>query len=74
MSPSPHRGWLLAALAATALYAVVHLSSGNPMLILAALVCGLFWGLLYQRTGSITLVVISHTAWNLTVFLGFPFS
>ena len=59
-------------LAATGLYAVVHLSSGNPMLILAAVVCGLFWGLLYQRTGSIALVVISHTAWDLVVFLTLP--
>jgi hypothetical protein len=61
-------------LAATGLYAVVHLSSGNPMLILAALVCGLFWGLLYQRTSSIALVVISHTAWDLVVFLVAPFT
>jgi len=59
-------------LAATALYAVVHLFSGNPLLILAALVCGLFWGVLYQRTGSIVLVVISHTAWDLVVFLILP--
>ena len=61
-------------LAATALYAAVHFSSGNPMLILAALVCGLFWGILYQRTGSVLLVAISHTAWDLTVFLLLPFS
>ena len=61
-------------LVATVLYAAVHLSSGNPMLILAALVCGFFWGYLYQRTGSLLLVIISHTAWDLTVFLFLPFS
>ena len=43
------------------------------MLILAVLGCGLLGGMLYQRPGSITLVIISHTVWNLTVFLLLPF-
>jgi membrane protease YdiL (CAAX protease family) len=67
-------GRLPGLLLATALYTAVHLSSGNPMLILAALVCGLYWGYLYQRTGSILLVVVSHTVWDLMVFLLLPFS
>ncbi|MCX6997685.1 MAG: CPBP family intramembrane metalloprotease [Kiritimatiellaeota bacterium] len=61
-------GWLLA----TALYTGIHLASGNPMLLLAALVCGLYWGWLYLRYRSLVLVVVSHTAWDLTVFLLFP--
>ncbi|MCX7007207.1 MAG: CPBP family intramembrane metalloprotease [Kiritimatiellaeota bacterium] len=60
--------------AATGLYAAAHLASGNPMLVLAALVCGLFWGALYQRTGSVLLVAINHAAWNLAVYLLLPFS
>ena len=56
----------------TVLYATVHLSSGNPLLLLAALVCGLFWGVLFQRTGSLALVVISHTAWDLAVYVLLP--
>jgi len=61
-------------LAAAALYTLVHLGSGNPILILAAAVCGLFWGALYLRTGSILLVAVSHTLWDLAVFIFFPFS
>jgi uncharacterized protein len=62
-------GWL----AATALYALVHVGSGNPMLVLAAAVCGLFWGFLYMKTGSALLVVVSHTVWDIAVFLIAPF-
>jgi uncharacterized protein len=65
----PVAGWL----AATALYALVHAGSGNPMLVLAAAVCGLFWGYLYMKTGSALLVVVSHTVWDLAVFLIVPF-
>jgi membrane protease YdiL (CAAX protease family) len=65
----PISGWL----AATALYALVHAGSGNPMLVLAAAVCGLFWGFLYMKTGSFLLVAVSHTAWDAAVFLLFPF-
>ena len=61
-------------LAATAVYALVHAGSGNPMLVLAAAVCGLFWGYLYLRTKSILLVLISHTIWDLAVFILFPFT
>ena len=63
-------GWLLA----TAIYAVVHAGSGNPMLVLAAVVCGLFWGFLFLRTRSVWLVAVSHTVWDLAVFVVFPFS
>jgi hypothetical protein len=66
----PGRGFA----AATALYMAVHLGSGNPMLVLAAAVCGVFWGLLYRRTGSVLLCAASHTLWDLAVFLFFPFT
>jgi uncharacterized protein len=59
--------------AAAALYTLVHLGSGNPMLVLAAAACGLFWGALYDRTGSVLLVAISHTLWDIAVFVLFPF-
>ena len=58
---------------AAAVYAVVHAGSGNPMLVLAAAVCGLFWGYLYLRTDSVLLVAVSHTVWDLAVFVVFPF-
>jgi len=60
--------------AVTALYTAVHINSGNPMLVLAAAVCGIFWGYLYRRTGSVLLCAASHTLWDLAVFLFFPFS
>lgn len=56
------------------LYTFVHLASGNIMLVLAAGVCGLFWGYLYLRHGSVTLNVVSHTLWDVTVFLWLPFN
>jgi len=56
------------------LYAAVHLSSGNPMLVIAAAVCGIFWGWLYLRFRSLVLNVISHTVWDLLVFVILPFS
>jgi uncharacterized protein len=57
----------------TLLYASVHLASGNIMLMLAAAVCGVFWGGLYLRFRSPLLNVISHTVWDLLVFVVFPF-
>jgi hypothetical protein len=62
-------GFVLASL----LYASVHLASGNIMLILAAAVCGVFWGWLYLRFRSPLLNVVSHTVWDLLVFVIFPF-
>jgi membrane protease YdiL (CAAX protease family) len=62
-------GFILASL----LYASVHLASGNVMLILAAAVCGVFWGWLYLRFRSPLLNAVSHTVWDLLVFVVFPF-
>ena len=60
-------------LAATALYTGIHISSLNLMLVLAAMVCGIFWGLLYMRYKSVLLNVVSHSVWDLAVFVIFPF-
>ncbi len=57
---------------AAALYTLVHAGSGNIMLILAAAVCGLYWGWLYLKTNSILLVAASHTVWDILIFLVFP--
>jgi hypothetical protein len=64
------RGAFLAMLA----YALVHAVSGNVMLILAALVCGVFWGVLYGVFRSVWVNMISHAAWTLAVFVLWPFS
>ena len=63
------KGFLLA----TAFYTGIHVFSGNIMLTGAALVCGLFWGFLYFRYRSMLINTISHTVWDVAVFLLFPF-
>jgi membrane protease YdiL (CAAX protease family) len=53
-------------------YALVHAVSFNPILILAAGVCGLFWGLLYQREQNLIPLIISHSLWDVLIFVLFP--
>jgi membrane protease YdiL (CAAX protease family) len=55
------------------LYSAVHLASGNIMLVLAAAVCGVFWGWLYFRFRSPVLNIVSHTLWDLLAFVILPF-
>ena len=54
------------------LYAGVHIITGNVMLVIAALVCGVFWGWLYKKEKSLLPVIISHAIWDLTIFVIFP--
>ena len=62
------RGWL----AATAIYAGVHIWSFNFMLIGAAAVAGAFWGLLYWRWQRLAPVVVSHAVWSAVIFAVAP--
>jgi membrane protease YdiL (CAAX protease family) len=63
----------IAAVAITALiYALVHIWSFNFMLLMAALVCGAFWGLLYMLNKNLLTVLISHALWDVSVFILFP--
>ncbi|MCW1735381.1 CPBP family intramembrane glutamic endopeptidase [Anaerorudis cellulosivorans] len=64
-------GWT--ALIVTALvYALVHIWSFNFMLIMSALVCGTFWGLLYKYNKNLVTLIISHALWDVSVFVLFP--
>jgi membrane protease YdiL (CAAX protease family) len=65
----PVPGFFLAA----GLYTLIHVASGNPMLILAAFVCGVYWGWIYMRGGSLILNIVSHIVWDISVFVVFPF-
>jgi membrane protease YdiL (CAAX protease family) len=56
----------------TLLYTGVHLPTGNPVLITAALTCGLFWGGVYWITGSLLPVLISHMLWDPAIFIIWP--
>jgi membrane protease YdiL (CAAX protease family) len=58
----------------TACYTLVHVGSGNPMLVLAAFLCGLYWGLLYMWKKSVVINITSHALWALAVFVVFPFT
>ena len=54
--------------AATLLYAGVHVFSLNLMLILAALVAVLFWGLLYLWKRDLLAQIVSHSVWSAVIF------
>jgi len=59
-----------AALALTAaVYTAVHVPTLNPVLIIAAAVCGVYWGALYLATGSLLPVLISHMLWDPFIFV-----
>ena len=62
-------GFVLTAL----LYTAVHLASGNIILVVAAGVCAVFWGWLYLSFRSPLMNIISHTVWDLLVFVLLPF-
>ena len=57
---------------ATVLYTLVHVLTGNFMLVMAAMVAGVFWGWVYYRFKSITVNIISHVVWDVTIFLILP--
>ena len=57
----------------TLVYALVHAGSFNFMLLMAALVAGMAWGLLYRFFPErFTAIIISHAIWDAAVFIWFP--
>ena len=67
-------GQVTGLLATSTIYAFIHIFAFNFMLFVAAAVCGLFWGLLYLREGSLIPVMLSHALWDLMTFVLFPFN
>jgi len=65
---SPKAGLLLGAAA----YALVHLPTLNPILIVTALIDGLVWGTIYQLTDSLVPGIISHVIWDILIFVVLP--
>lgn len=55
-------------------YTLVHIWSFNLMLLAAAGLCGVFWGVMYWRFHSIWPGLISHAVWDLTIFVLLPIS
>lgn len=66
---NPNMGFIVT----TLVYSLVHISKFNFMLIMAAMVAGIVWGLAYrffpEKLGAI---IISHAIWDCAVFIWFP--
>lgn len=71
---SERKGKMSGFLLAASLYTMVHIATGNAVLVLAALVCGLFWGWLYMKYNSMIINMVSHTLWDIAVFILLPFA
>jgi membrane protease YdiL (CAAX protease family) len=59
-------------LAGTALYGAVHLVTGNPSIILAAVVAGFVWSMLYALRRRLFPVIVSHVLFDLFLFVLAP--
>ena len=66
-------GPVVGALASGALFALAHVTSGPPLLWLAALICGAFWTALLVRTRSLAAVITCHLAWDVLVIYVAPY-
>ena len=53
-------------------YTLVHVWERKPILLLAALVGGAFWGALFAWTGSLVAPIVSHLLWDLAIIVWFP--
>ncbi len=67
-------GRTLSFMLTTFFYTAIHIFTLNYMLVLAAFVCGTFWGLTYRITASIRPVMLSHMLWDVLVFVILPFN
>jgi len=67
-----HLNGYLALLSSSMLYALAHICSLNPLLVLAAFVGGLFWGGLYMWRNNLFLAILSHSIWSVLIFVILP--
>lgn len=63
---------LTAFLLTVVLYTVVHITSLNPILIIAAFIVGLYWGLIFFWRKNIVAALISHMIWDPIIFVIYP--
>ncbi|MFN3781611.1 MAG: lysostaphin resistance A-like protein [Candidatus Kapaibacteriota bacterium] len=61
-------------LLSTIFYTFVHVWALNPILLLAAFVCGLFWGYMFLKFKTLVPGIISHSLWDFMVFVLLPFN
>jgi len=57
---------------ATVIYMLVHAWSVNVTLVLAAGVCGLWWGAQFLIFRNLWPVIISHAVWDVMIFIVWP--
>jgi membrane protease YdiL (CAAX protease family) len=57
---------------AAAIYTMVQIPVGSPVLLLTAFACGLMWGALRARTGSLVPVLVAHILWDVVILLWVP--
>jgi membrane protease YdiL (CAAX protease family) len=55
----------------TLVYALFHVATGQLALVAAALLGGLVWGWLLERTGSVGAAMLAHATWT-SLMLAFP--
>ena len=62
------KGIVLASLA----FAGAHAFIGPPLLVLAAFIAGMFWGILVVRTQGLFAAIVCHLLWDVTVMFLLP--
>lgn len=55
-------------------YTAVHIPTLNPVLLLAAFLVGIFWGLMFNWRGNIVAALVSHMVWDPVIFIILPFN
>ena len=56
----------------TAVYALVTVATGNPMLVFAAAVVGLLFGLQRRASGGILAPMLTHLTWSIVMLFALP--
>ncbi|MCI0500047.1 MAG: CPBP family intramembrane metalloprotease [Planctomycetales bacterium] len=69
---SKRYGVFIGFVAAAAIYALVHVWSFNLMLIAAAALCGVFWGVLFVLTNNLWPCMICHAVWDVVILILIP--
>ena len=65
-------GRLPALIVTAAIYTLVHIWSFNLMLLAAAGLCGVFWGVMFWHFRSVWPALISHAVWDVVIFVFLP--
>jgi membrane protease YdiL (CAAX protease family) len=67
-------GKTISLLVTTFFYVAVHIPTKNPILLLAALIVGLVWGLMFNWRNNIVAPMVSHMVWDPLIFVLIPFN